>query len=336
MTLDPQSFVDIPDPIFFKMRDDFESHALLLGDIFSDLPELECPVCFTYAVHVPILLCQHGHYVCGMCLTKSTRDNKCPVCRQKSGLFRSHIAETEVKLRLQAFYVNCREMGCDVTGIPEFIRQHELYCEYKHVICPDGDSCTDFEGIENGQIWSGPKELLIDHFPKSALLKVKDHSTGFSGTLRDYDDPSKTHLLRNLPFKRFQRVLLITKTYCRLDPIFCVDRAENGDWLFSVRTYSDREIATPMVANISIRNSWDQNQSCCDSSFIGPFPELIHAALEFQRSEFSRRRAVVTHEKVCKIRTMDAPSLNFLTEPEDYQLRLTGIQMAVLKTGFNI
>lgn len=97
--------------------------------------ELVCKIC-QYPVREPLLSECCGQNFCKSCLDVYADSNTsyCPYCRRNS--FNAfHDRRTERVLL--SHHVNCSRKGCDWRGELRFVENHEKYCEYVEVTCPN-------------------------------------------------------------------------------------------------------------------------------------------------------------------------------------------------------
>ena len=102
---------------------------------------MECPVCLSVPVEVPVPCCPVGHIICKSCLSSLRRAGRwnCPSCRLRIGNTTSLLAKTLV----ENMDHKCNLEGCDqVVPFKEY-QQHQDECERRKVMCPGLEDCCD-------------------------------------------------------------------------------------------------------------------------------------------------------------------------------------------------
>lgn len=109
----------------------------------------ECPVCLTYMLP-PIFQCVSGHAICARC---NVRLNKCPLCRGRKGARAFLMERLSLKIEFPCQYA---PDGCTASGRSNFIKTHEVGCQFSHRLCPQSKllSCR----------WTGMLQDLVKHF----------------------------------------------------------------------------------------------------------------------------------------------------------------------------
>jgi len=102
---------------------------------------MECPVCLSVPVEVPVPCCPVGHIICKSCLSSLRRAGRwnCPSCRLRIGNTTSLLAKTLV----ENMDHKCNLEGCDqVVPFKEY-QQHQDECGHRMVMCPGLEDCCD-------------------------------------------------------------------------------------------------------------------------------------------------------------------------------------------------
>jgi len=102
---------------------------------------MECPVCLSVPVEVPVPCCPVGHIICKSCLSSLRKAGRwnCPSCRLRIGNTTSLLAKTLV----ENMDHKCNLEGCDkVVPFKEY-QQHQDECEHREVMCPGLEDCCD-------------------------------------------------------------------------------------------------------------------------------------------------------------------------------------------------
>ena len=92
---------------------------------------MECPVCLSVPVEVPVPCCPVGHIICKSCLSSLRRAGRwnCPSCRLRIGNTTSLLAKTLV----ENMDHKCNLEGCDqVVPFKEY-QQHQDECGHRMV-----------------------------------------------------------------------------------------------------------------------------------------------------------------------------------------------------------
>jgi len=124
-----------------KLREQ-ESKLKSQGGLIEKLKGMmECPVCLSVPVEVPVPCCPVGHIICKSCLSGLRRAGRwnCPSCRLRIGNTTSLLAKTLVENMDHM----CNLEGCDqVVPFKEYQR-HQDECGHRMVMCPGLEDCCD-------------------------------------------------------------------------------------------------------------------------------------------------------------------------------------------------
>lgn len=113
---------------------------------------MECPVCFSGALEVPIYQCANGHYTCNSC---RKRLDKCPMCRD-TAFNRNKICESLI----QNSYKICEDCG-----------EHVLFNDNQHTTtCPGQTRCCPFNCS-----WTGTRLQLLSHLISHGIRYIPNN-----------------------------------------------------------------------------------------------------------------------------------------------------------------
>ena len=102
---------------------------------------MECPVCLSVPVEVPVPCCPVGHIICKPCQSELRRAGRwtCPTCRVRMGNSTSLLAKTLV----ENMEHKCNLAGCEEIVPYKEYRKHQDDCKHRVVMCPGLEGCCD-------------------------------------------------------------------------------------------------------------------------------------------------------------------------------------------------